>query len=495
MKWRDQSGAAMVTVSFLLFLLLGVAAVALDLSAGWNERRQDQTAADLAAVAGALSFGDSDAIVKQVMLTARANLDTAYADTDWVALWTGCTDPDRPGGFTPITHTTLGILDCISLNPSFIRVRLPDQLIDTSFGRILGINVLKTHADSVVTLLGVGGGGGFPFAVRGNAAAGEICLDTSTGSKIVPPCDGSESGSFGNIAPPLFGDDSLRTAPDCSGQTSANNNVPETIAMGVDHRLWEMSQAGWNAGMLDPDRSQDMAKIRVDPFTNLDECTLVGSTPAAAADGNPINGVYVDTGNSVKSDITEGLMTGTAFPDGGDARLTRVDAANTREVDGYKLDNIPLWEHLFDPDIGDPGHEGDCDYSTYSILTISQKNDRIRSCVENWTSSGAQIFDDSILDSARLGTAPRLWFNVLGSGLSYSPIQSFEVVYIHAIFFDDKDDTVFYPGDGNTPINMTNWKEIEQVTAFLLIDEMVSAFVHEQLGNLADGLFQPTIYE
>ena len=45
---RNDRGAAAVFLAFLLFLLIGVAAISLDLARGWNERRLDQTAADLA---------------------------------------------------------------------------------------------------------------------------------------------------------------------------------------------------------------------------------------------------------------------------------------------------------------------------------------------------------------------------------------------------------------------------------------------------------------
>ena len=105
----EERGAAAIFVAVSMILMLGMAALAIDLGAGFNERRQDQTSSDLAAVAGALSFGDNDAVANQVMAAARTNVDTVYLDADWAAAWTSCTDPNKPLGFSPITHSTLGV--------------------------------------------------------------------------------------------------------------------------------------------------------------------------------------------------------------------------------------------------------------------------------------------------------------------------------------------------------------------------------------------------
>ena len=60
------------------------AAVAIDATGlGFNERRQDQTAADTAVMSGALGFilGEDDVSkVSKTLEVARANLDTTYTD-------------------------------------------------------------------------------------------------------------------------------------------------------------------------------------------------------------------------------------------------------------------------------------------------------------------------------------------------------------------------------------------------------------------------------
>jgi hypothetical protein len=503
---ESERGATALLVALVLLLLMGVAALALDLGAGWNERRQDQTAADLAAVAGALSIGDNDAIADAAMAVAKLNVDTQYANADWTALWTGCTDPDRPSGFTPINHSSLGTIDCISVNPSFLRVRLPDQVIETSFGKVVGVDTITTYAEAVVTMLPPGGGGALPFAIRSDSTAGEICVDTSTGSKIVPPCDGNESGSFGNIAPPLFGNEELNTSPSCGNQTSSNNYVPESIAMGIDHYLHTFSLSQWTATGWSP--SDNSSKKSVDAVSNMDECNDTGGTVAEAADGTPINAVYVDTGNSVKADITEGLVTGKGFSDGGDALLTR--SGDTRHVAGYDLDNQPLWQHLLadgataenkkSVDYDDSGTwaPNSCNPAEFSGKSIEDKTAQMRTCLDDYEGSfNGQIFANSIEDSPRVGTAPRLWHDNLGSGLSFRPVKSYDIVYINTVHFDDKDATVFYPDDDDdSDITLKGkWKEVEQVTAFLLVDSMISETTHTGLGGLANDSWEPKIYE
>ena len=54
---KEESGAVAILIAISMVLLLGIAAIAIDLGAGFNERRQDQTSSDLAVVAGARAGG------------------------------------------------------------------------------------------------------------------------------------------------------------------------------------------------------------------------------------------------------------------------------------------------------------------------------------------------------------------------------------------------------------------------------------------------------
>ena len=498
---RDR-GATAIFLAMTLLLLIGVAAVAIDLAQGWNERRQDQTSVDIGAVAGALSYGESNtSVADEAMAAARNNLDTQYTNADWNALWTGATSTcvfDPPNtAFIP-ADSSIGVTNCIGLHPDFVWVRLPDQLVDTSFGGVMGFDTLTTRAEATVTLLGDAGGGALPFAIRGNSGSGEVCLDT--GPNPEEPCESNESGSFGNIAPPLFGNEALNTTPGCSSQSSANNYVPESIAMGIDHILWEFTPTAWGNSNWNPDDDTSQLDVRSNLDTHLDECIDVGEDIAQAKDGVPINTVYVDTGNSTKADVTEGMITGVGFPDGGDARLTRATNGNTRQVHGYTLDNNALWDFLLDVSVhGIP----ECNGPTIRGLgTIAERNDAMRDCLEIYPSylppppaEGEALFSDSILQTPRIGVAPRLWHNNLGSGISYRPIQKFDVIFIHGIWFKDGGDIVpFYPDDGSAPFT-AGVMPIEQMTAYLLHDDMVSDAVHTSLGGFSNDTWQPEIYQ
>jgi hypothetical protein len=491
---KNERGAVAVFLALTMLLLIGVAAVALDLARGWNERRIDQTAADLAAVAGALSYDTNQAtIADEVMSSVSANLANPPSATEWQ----DCVGPP-PSGFAAINHSTLGQIECIGINPSFLWVKLPERSVETTFAKVIGFDTITTGAEATVTLLSGGGSGALPFAIRGNSGSGEVCLDTGTSGHAEEPCTGSESGKFGNIAPPLFGNEALGTSPECAHQTSANNYVADSIAMGIDHVLWPFDEAFWIATGWNPDDAPHKQSVIDDTNTQLDECVDTGGSVAAPADGIPINTVWVDTGNSMKADVTEGMMTGTNFADGDDARLTR--SSNTRSVQGYALDNNALWKYLGAASSGTNPEDShfitECDGPTIRALaTIDEKNEAMRLCLESYpTSGGPQIFSDAILESPRLGAAPRLWYNNLGGGLKPHPIQTFDLVFIHGLWFKNALDTPFFPDDG-TALYTKGKKEIEQVTAHLLLDSMVSDEVHTALGGFSNDSWIPEIYQ
>ena len=82
-------------IALSMMLVLGFAAVAIDLGFGFNERRQDQTAADLGVMAGAVNYVDpsssptNENIVTDALAYVRANLDATYTDPEWqtIANW------------------------------------------------------------------------------------------------------------------------------------------------------------------------------------------------------------------------------------------------------------------------------------------------------------------------------------------------------------------------------------------------------------------------
>ena len=93
-----ERGASAIIVAAALLLLLGFAAIATDVGAGFGERRQSQNAADVSVVAGTLwstispSANPLQDAVDQAKLVAAANTDTPLTWSS-VAIQAPCTGP------------------------------------------------------------------------------------------------------------------------------------------------------------------------------------------------------------------------------------------------------------------------------------------------------------------------------------------------------------------------------------------------------------------
>lgn len=534
LRTDPERGASAIVIAMSMLLVLGIAAIAIDLGAGWNERRQDQTTADLAAVAGALSVDNQTSLVREALTVARVNLDTVYTDAEWEAMWEGCTDPGRTPDFFPLPAPASwggGPLDCISLSPNFVRLRVPEQETETSFGKLMGIDTLTTDAYAVVSIFDTHGKGALPFAIESGVPAGEICLDTGPAGQALPPCDGPKQGSFGNIAPPLFGNPFQGTSPDCEEQTSSNNHVPESIAMGVDHILWTYPSDSWAATGWSTSDATSQATVLASTV-NMDLCVEVvvdGQTYAQAADGLLIDGVLVDTGNTVKSDITEGLISPSNFTDGDPGRLWRTGGTYTIDVmsgnSAYKLDNKPFWEFFLPSgatnDTGgtvtysDAGNyaPASCDPANFVGPTVDDNNAKMELCLTDYDTGApnggtgyfGQIISDDILRSPRYGAAPQLWHDNLGSGLAYRPIEKFRNVFLAGLWFDLQsitDPEPFYPGTPGgqwCPVlkgaNCAQIVEVEQLSAWLINDNMLSYTAATHYPGIDLNGLEVTIYE
>jgi hypothetical protein len=138
-----------------------------------------------------------------------------------------------------------------------------------------------------------------------------------------------------------------------------------------------------------------------------------------------------------------------------------------------------------------------CDGPSIQALSdIEAKNTAMRECLEAYPSSGGpQIFTNAIVQTPRIGVAPRLWHNNLGSGITFRPIKSFDLVFIHGVWFKKGGGLVsFVPDEATTPFTDGSFP-IEQVTAYLLADSMVSDDVHTALGGFSNDTWQPEIFE
>lgn len=335
---RGEGGVSALLLAGSLLLLLGMAAVAIDLGAGFNERRQDQSSADAAALAAGVELlignGESDAVA-----AAKSFVDQNLGRTLTAAQWSECTDP----GFVGITgNEGANGLDpdepCISFGQgssgqafSVIRVRVPTQSTNTSFGRVLGVLSLQTSAAAEVQLIPLLDQGAFPASVFNGTAAGvNVCIKTGTGSTNQTSCGDPSTGNFGNFNPFFYTEihpSNPASRCDSGGSVEALGFV---MANGLDHSLGTADGAG------------------------LGERVNGASCPQ---NPGPINPDRVRSGSGYSnSDVTKGLVTGGSFDNtpyvGRLAKPSPWSSSatyGTATIFGIRIDNRPLWTFI-DPD-------------------------------------------------------------------------------------------------------------------------------------------------
>lgn len=248
---RDD-GFTMVFVALLLVVLMAFAAFAIDLGMIMNERRQDQGAVDASAMSGgviAVVGGDLQAVVDEVVSASVLNVGRAITDAQWVA----CTDNQALSSKTAAGLGLSPATPCISWSLGFdrMRVRLPVQVLPTTFARVIGFNSLSTRAFAEIQFTPLGGGGALPFVGLAGVAAGQhVCIRTSSSDNpptqmvgngpdlpatpgVAPvaadPCDAGvydpASSTFGTLTPRDY----------LAGCDTQNDNVMEAIIQGTDH--------------------------------------------------------------------------------------------------------------------------------------------------------------------------------------------------------------------------------------------------------------------
>jgi hypothetical protein len=467
MSLQREKGASAVLVAASLLLLLGMAAVAVDLGAGFNERRQNQTAADLAALGGALEMVDSDSVIATIIEVTDDNLVASVSDADWQA----CSDPDRPGGYSPLVRSDSTVYNCISSNGIELRVRIPDQSTDTTFGRLMGVDSIATRAVAHARFE-FDAGDVLPFGVLSGAPIGaEICA--SAAPNPAPPCDGPDSGNFGVVFSPFWGNRSKGTNPRCTGTPS--DFLSTNIAIGLDHVVLPAA-ADTNAdgtktvpeypgtGGAHPGNSAALPQSVV----KYDSCTLSSGTPEPTdpSPEAPINSLPTDTGFP-RNDLFLGLIGGNtnpSYPNGVKARLTYVGLQSVvlqERVGGtvysYTLDNTPLHQYMLSNaamvanGINDATRT-ECDrVGSKSAVWGTNPRAQLLVCLQTYVSQGqtGTLFMDSIVDQNRLGYAPQFHYNDWPAGSQYQPVKGYVPIYLDRLWFNCN-------GSDSTPLSSSD---------------------------------------
>ena len=465
----EDRGAALPFITIaVVFLLLGMAALAIDVGAGFNARRQDQSASDVASLA-AVQFANGSPTplvaanngANEAIVVANASLDDPS-----LADWVNCVDPTRPAQYSLVSTVS----PCVSFTSGLqrARVRTPNIDVDTTFGVFLGQDAIATSAAAEAQGdLGFPGGI-LPFAVGPTGSgSNHVCLKDGPTPHSSPPCDGPSEGNFGYLDVSLYGNFALNTAETCGNAATATKLV-SNIAVGVDHPL-----SVYSSGTSKHD------------FTY---CPIFNSEP---------NELRTQTGNS-SGRLNDGLRFGNF---GNPGRLARGSNRVPVHTGTPQLDNTPLWVYIDNP-ATQPGACASVGNST-----------QMETCMAAWRSafgsnpSLAPLFDETIADAVRFALIPEFFVD-LGGGSGDYLIKDFRAVYLQTTFWNcnaNSCDIVFEPGEpssGPCPspsVQSCGWpqggnRNIEMLSAFLFMEEMLPQSVRDQIpptpGTVTYNLFR-----
>lgn len=460
-RTRDERGFAAVLVALTLVVSLSFVAFAVDVGAGLSERRQDQTAADAAVLAGVQLLSDgaraaADRAVEQVTV----NLKQTYTAAEWKAMWGGCTDNGRPGEFAvdgvitdPTNPAGTVTTKCISFTRGLtkMRVRIPRIPVKTSFAGVMGVNHLYASAvaEAEVDQVGI-----LPFGlIASGATSVESCLKSgSNGHDGTAPCAGSDSGNFGWMDSPIYGDGGSTAV--CNGDEQGR--LVYNTVHGIDHEMDQYREA---------DETTETAR--------LDQCFT-----------HRPNQMRTETGNRPNA-LDEAFVRGRGAVQPG--RLARWNFEH-RTVSNAELDDRPLWEYLTPGLVAGPVPA----VCVRETMTPAWSKARMRQCLDEYVASGstAPLFEKDAADpgdgrydielSKRLAFVPQFHSTDWGTGQEDHLIKSFRVVFIQTLYFGcngNRCNDIYNPGEAGG--SLAHAASLDAVTAFVLTDSMLPASIVE----------------
>ena len=146
-RMRDDSGIVVVIVAVFMVVALGFTALVVDLGNGRQQRRQAQSTADAAALAGAQEFvgkpGNQARWDEAVVRMKRYAYKNFGVDED--TGWVGCSDPGKLS-YVPENPSNTCISADSFAKPTIVRVRIPTRRINTMFAGVIGTSTLEITA-------------------------------------------------------------------------------------------------------------------------------------------------------------------------------------------------------------------------------------------------------------------------------------------------------------------------------------------------------------
>ncbi|GEM_PF-3373697 len=389
-----------------MLVLMGITSLAVDIGLAMNERRQDQAAADVGALAALQAakpnLGCSGAACLSQARTNGANAAIGVAngslDDPTLADWsdaTRCGSP--PAGFTlsPVSACV-----AFSANTSRAWVRIPTIASPTFFARLLNADQINVSAYAIADQDFGNPGPVLPFLLPGNAGNLDYnCLKTGPNPSWGACEDLPSSGNFGSMDFFLYGNAGRNTTEKCSGDT--NGRLVSNIARGVDHPLGR-HPTGSGAGFEEPAFCGGLFGVEPD---------MAQGQPGV---GSALEAGMLYGGSSYSLD-------GSAY----DGRLEDSSGTKVRNAGGskpeVKVDDKPLWDYLKSSTVTDCNNVGD--------------PDGMRLCIQAAKSAGVVVFDDSIIDSPRFGFTPQVSEPDFLTPGSYYHIIGYRPVFIDTTYY------------------------------------------------------------
>ncbi len=322
----ERGTALVVTVAAIAAMLL-FASIIVDVGFVMLARRQDQSAADAAALAAVGDRYSEDAFAATVLEVLNLNIPDANFELFHLD---GCASETLEAQWVEYPSYS-----CLAHNRQWneVRVRVPTQVYRTALGKLAGINEIE-H-----TAFAQAGAGKkvavFPFAIEAGASSYE-CLKSGAGN--TSDCSGSNEGNFGNLNFYHFGDPADGTTTSCN---QPKDKFMVNVAQGLDHDLQLYDGTAVTAG-TELGLCGDSTKAPVPSGAEGG----TGNTPQVIA-----KGIWDIADDGVAGN-------GQPFPDDRPARLLRLGTLpsfTSYEVDtGYVIDDTPLWAFI-NPDLNVSG--------------------------------------------------------------------------------------------------------------------------------------------
>jgi hypothetical protein len=499
---RDERGVSLIIVAMSMVMLLGVSAFVIDLGPVYNEKRQDQTAADAGALAGAQQLLQGDtAVVTAAKAVSRLNLQQTYTDTAWNTAWTNCTDPDRDATKYPNVSP---LTACVSYGKGFtrLRVRLPDQVITTNFSKVFGVASITTHAAAEAQLSPPAGSGTLPLITDNYFATpqNQFCL-------VGNGCNGATSDNLRAMDSPLTGNPqfggTVMCRPASPYPAQYNTRVEYEVALGLDHSVTTYGSS-----------------------TVTDNCSAT-SVP------NTIYSVDIQSLGGVSAllpGLRRGLITGTTdtggnYPDGLPARMLRypsntgsfTPAWGTQVINctspcspsrNITVDSRPLWQFMPSADlpVGSPNPPTNTNIPAECKRSTITNKSGMQSCIAAWWCGTGQsqcdgrttpVYSTPIFTARNSANPPGIYDIQLSPRLAFvptvntspgpscsgtdtgppsssiCPVDSFKMVFIQTLYLQNSQTSEFNPGESCTSACTLN--SFTGISALRIFDAMLPA--------------------